>query len=477
MFLASLLSFFTGAWLLAAAPFTVTMKPAGYSARSDGETVTVSQVVKGGIADKAGLQTGMTLLRIDMPFRRFTSRTPLPQLTEDELLDALTPQPGELLQLGVASKDPRKKGPWTVLLQNQEPFPDNLFPVVPLPKERMDRLTLHQMNHYFARLAQAAEAEKNKPTLEAEQEASAYVVKGRLEGMMGGGFTPLQAHARLILKANCHSPLEKVELSGGAGFQARTLRPDSAIQTYQRFVVDLPLWSVRDVVQGCASPQPPFERGLNVSMSCQGKPVLKRDVAVKLTVHCEEALPGAVTYGRQVVHLAAPWEFLVGDTTPLSARVSIDKLIPRPAEATLVELDAAGKVLRRHASLPTDAHDQEFKVTLDTKEARTARLAVEVRFADGSNWVSAPETREVLTQEQVDARIREVREARAKLDAFEKHFFEKFDDPCKDLPATMEWLQAQTDLEYASAEKDGHSFSYKVKGALAPLAFSCHSWK
>ncbi|RKH20666.1 hypothetical protein D7X74_03555 [Corallococcus sp. CA047B] len=477
MFLASLLSVFTGAWLLAATPFTVTVKSAGYSARSDGETVTVTQVVKKGLADTAGLQTGMTLVRIITPIRRFTSRAPLPQLTEDELLDALTPPPGELLQLTVASKDPKKKGPGSVFLQSREPVPDNMFPVVPLPKEKLERLTMLQMNYYFARLAQAAEAEKNKPTLEAEQETRAYVVKGQLAGVMGGGFTPLQTHARLILKADCHSPLEKVELSGGAGFQALTLRPDSANQTYKRFVVDLPLWPVRDVVQGCASPRPPFERTLSVGMSCQGKPVLKRDVPVKLTVHCEEPLPGEVTYGRQVLYLVDPWEFLVGDTKPLLARVSLDKLIPRPAEATLVELDAAGKVSRRHASLPTDSHEQELKLTLDTKEARTARLAVEVRFADGSHWMSASETREILSQEQVDARTRRVVEARAKLDAFEKRFFEKFDDPCKDLPATMKWLQAQTDLEYASAEKDGHSFSYKVKGALAPLAFSCHSWK
>ncbi|RYZ43522.1 MAG: hypothetical protein EOO71_03430 [Myxococcaceae bacterium] len=480
MFLSSLLSVFTGAGLLAAVPFTVTVKSAGYSARSDGETVTVTQVVKKGIADKAGLQTGMTLLRISMPMRGFTSRTPLPQLNEADLQDALTPQPGEYLELNVASKDPKKKGPPSVFLQSREPVPDNPFPIVPIPKEQLSRLTSQQMNLYFVRLAQSANEARNQPVLKTEQETTAHVVKGRLEGVDGGGYTTLQVHPRLILEADCHSALEKVELSSDAGFKALTLRPAATDRTAERFVLDLPLWKTQDVVQGCTSARTALERTLRVRLSCQGKPALERDVPVKLTVSCSDTLPETLSYARKVLFLREPYEVLVGDKEPLTVDVWLERIIPRPTEAALVELDAGGKVLKRVMALPIPADPRErqtLQAPLDTTSARTLRLAVEARFADGSNWVGAPETREIRTQEQVDALTRQVVEGRAKMDAFEKRFAAKFADPCKDLPATMKWLQAQTDLEYASAEEDGHSFSYKVKGALAPLVFSCHAWK
>ncbi|RKH44871.1 PDZ domain-containing protein [Corallococcus sicarius] len=472
MFLNSLLSVFAGAWLLAAAPFTVTVKSAGYSARSDGETVTVSQVIKKGLADKAGLKKGMTLLSITMPIRPFTSNTPLAQLNKAELQDALTPPPGELLELRVASD-----GPGSVLLQSREPFPDNPFPVVPLAKEQLERLTPLQMNLYFARLSQFASEARNQPVLKTEQETTAHVVKGRLEGVEGGGYTSLQVHPRLILDAECQSPLEKVELRGGAGFKALTLRPDAPDRTGKRFVLDLPLWKAGDVVQACARARTSLERTLHVRMSCQGRPALERDVPVKLTVSCSDTLPATLSYERKVLFLEKPYEFLVGDKEPLTVQVWLERLMPRPAKAALVELDAGGKVLKRIMEIPIPADPRErqtFQVPLDTTTSHTVRLAIEARFADGTTWLGAPETREIRTQEQVDARTRRVVEGRAKMDAFEKRFAEQFNDPCVDLPATMKWLQAQSDLEYASAEESGHSFSYKVEGALAPLIFSCH---
>lgn len=107
MFLASLLSVFAGAWMFAAAPFTVTMKSAGYSASSDGETVTVTRVEPKSVAAEAGLQPGMKVKSISMPARAFI-KVPLAQLGAADLQDALTPQPGESLWLKV---DPPPKGP------------------------------------------------------------------------------------------------------------------------------------------------------------------------------------------------------------------------------------------------------------------------------------------------------------------------------------------------------------------------------
>ncbi|MFP2928685.1 hypothetical protein ACLESO_26515 [Pyxidicoccus sp. 3LG] len=64
---------------------------------------------------------------------------------------------------------------------------------------------------------------------------------------------------------------------------------------------------------------------------------------------------------------------------------------------------------------------------------------------------------------------------REALRSFERKFHDAWKDPCEKLPSTMEWLKAPPEIEWASAEESGHSFSYKVKGALAPLSFSCHT--
>ncbi|RKH45441.1 hypothetical protein [Corallococcus sicarius] len=94
MTLAPLLSMFAGAWMFAAAPFTVTMQSAGYSARSNGKTVTVTRVVPKSVAAEAGLQKGMKVKGIDMPIRAFI-KVPLAELSATDLQDALPPQPAK----------------------------------------------------------------------------------------------------------------------------------------------------------------------------------------------------------------------------------------------------------------------------------------------------------------------------------------------------------------------------------------------
>ncbi|MBJ6759176.1 hypothetical protein JGU66_00285 [Myxococcaceae bacterium JPH2] len=478
MVVSALLSVFTSAWVFAAAPFTVTLKSVGYSARSDGEQVTVSRVEQGSVADRAGLEPGMILVRISEPPRGFTSRTPLAQLKEADLLDALTPQPAEYLELKVRAEGAMKRSRSRVILQSPEPLPDNPFPTVPLPPEQMARLTPRQLSLYFARLAVAGSEARNRPRLQVSQETTAHVVKGRLAGVDGGGFTPLWIHPSLVLDADCHGPLQEVALRGGEGGPSRTLKPDSMGRTQERFTVDLPLWSTREVIQGCSKEGPVFERRLHASLSCQGKPTLEQDIPVKLTVRCADAPPRGFVARRLLLFLDEPTAFLVGDQASVQGEVDFDKILPRPAEAALVELDAAGAVSRRILAIPMDSKTRpKAQAPLDTTNARTVRLAIEARFADGSTWIGEPQTREIRTPAQVEALNQRVTEHRAKLDAFEKRFAAQFDDPCQNLSATMTWLRAQDELEYASAEDDGHSFSYNVKGGLAPVIFNCHRWE
>ncbi|GMU06641.1 hypothetical protein [Corallococcus caeni] len=468
MFLASLLSVFAGAWLLAAAPFTVTMKSAGYSARSDGKTVTVTRVEPRSVAAEAGLQKGMKVTGIFMPIRAFI-KVPLPQLNATDLQDALTPQPAESLGLQVETK----RGPEQLILQSRDPLPANPFPVIPLTQAQQERLTMVQANLYQVRLMQALMEQQQGPPLKVRQETTAYVMQGKLVGVEGGGATPLWLHPSISLEARCRDGLEKLEVSGAAKDVNLTLKPEDARYAGgSSFELVPALWKAPQVVQQCAGVPKPLEQSLHLKLTCKGKPPVEQDAAVKLAVRCGE--PAPVT--RRLMFLREPWDFMVGDKTPLQVDVGTGMIIPRPSEVAVVELDADGKVTRRLASVPIakNTHDSTVHVPLDTTVARTVKLAVEVRYADGSTWLTEPDTREVRSQEQLDALKRKVTESRAKMDAFEKRFAAKFNDPCADLPATMKWLQAQPDLEYASAAESGHSFSYKVKDTLAPLVFSCH---
>ncbi|NOK34866.1 hypothetical protein HMI49_16830 [Corallococcus exercitus] len=470
MFLASLLSVFAGAWLFAAAPFTVTMKSAGYSARSDGKTVTVTRVVPGSVAAEAGLEKGMKVTGVPQPFRAFI-KVPLPQLGATDLQDALTPQPAEDLWLRVETK----RGPDQLILKSREPLPDNPFPVMPLTAAQQERLTPLQANRYQARMVQSAMEAMRRPRAELRQRTTAYVVKGRLTGIDGGGATPLWLHPSMELRTPCGDRLEKVELSSATGDVNLTLRPGEAGEPGGPFELAPPLWPVQQVLQ-CKSTPTDLERTLHVKLSCKGLPPGEQDVSVKLTVHCDEPY-GASRRAQPPLVLGEPKDFLVGDKTPLQLEVFAHQLIPRPTEVTVVELDAQGQVTRRLAPAPMGKNAREpgqrLQLTLDTTARRTARLALEARFSDGSTWLSEPQTREIRTRAQVEALRREALEANDRADAFLEDLHDRFSAPCADLPTTMKWILAHPAIE--SAQGTSGKIYYRVKGSASPYSavFMC----
>ncbi|RKG83061.1 hypothetical protein D7W79_00855 [Corallococcus exercitus] len=468
MFLASLLSVFTGAWLFAAAPFTVTMKSAGYSARSDGKTVTVTRVVPKSVAAEAGLEKGMKVTGVPQPFRAFI-KVPLPQLGATDLQDALTPQPAEDLWLRVETK----RGPDQLILKSREPLPDNPFPVMPLTAAQQERLTPLQANRYQARMVQSAMEAMRRPRAELRQRTTAYVVKGRLTGIDGGGATPLWLHPSMELRTPCGDRLEKVELSSATGDVNLTLRPGDAGASGGSFELAPPLWPVQQVLQ-CKDTATALERTLHVKLSCEGLPPGEHDVSVKLTVRCDDlhSQPGPA---QPPLVLEEPKDFLVGDKTPLQMKVFAHQLVPRPTEATLVELDAQGQVLRRLTPVPLGKNAHEpglpLQVTLDTTARRTARLALEVRFSDGSTWLSEPQTREIRTPAQVEALRREALEVNDRATAFLEDLHDRFSAPCGDVPTTMKWILAHPAIE--AAHTGYYKLYYKVKGSSHFSVFMC----
>ncbi len=464
MFLASLLSVLAGAWMFAAAPFTVTMKSAGYSARSDGKTVTVTRVEPKSVAAEAGLQKGMKVTGIDQPSRAFFVKVPLAQLDAADLQDALTPQPEEALWLRVETR----QGPDQRILKSREPLPDNPFPVMPLTAAQLARLTPMQQSRYLQLLAFDT---FRRPRIDVSQRTTAYVLKGKLSGVEGGGATPLWLHPNIQLGISCSNP-EQVELSGAVGPMNLTPRPEDVRASAASFHLVPPVWPVQQILQQCERPAASLDKVLHVKVTCKDVSPAEQDVTLTLNVRCE----GHLSFIPQPPLLVwEPQDFLVGDKTPLQVEVFAHKLIPRPAEVSLVELDSAGKVTRRLRSLPmgkdADAPGLPVQVTLDTTTSRTVRLALEARYSDGSTWLSEPQTREVRTPAQVEELRRKRVAARARETDFLESLHDKFNAPCNDLPTTMKWIRAHPAIESASG--GGREISYKVKGHSSFSTFLC----
>ncbi|MFP2925032.1 hypothetical protein ACLESO_07395 [Pyxidicoccus sp. 3LG] len=327
----------------------------------------------------------------------------------------------------------------------------------------------------LAQYAPPAARRKPRPPFEVEQSTTAFVIKGQVQGVEWGGFTPLWVHPSLVLQANCEGRLRKVELRGADTKLLRTLEmPADSTLHGTRFDIDLPVWSVKEVVQQCQTGKASLERSLNATLFCQGQREQKHGFVAKLAVSCDAPVPYLVQAKRDLLlRLGPPYDALrVGSSEPLTVGADLTRMIPRPTEAHLVEADADGKVLRRLAplALPEELRGQELQVPLDTRSARTVRLAVETRFADGSTWVGGVKTQEIITDTARQARS----EADGEMQAFEVRFREKFKDRCADLDATMEWLEEQPEIEVASVAEGGHSFYYKVHGALSGMSYSCH---
>ncbi|MCP3144128.1 PDZ domain-containing protein [Pyxidicoccus xibeiensis] len=471
--------------LLAATPFSVTIEPLGFSARSDGEQVTVEKVKKGSVAAKVGLAPGMRIERINSPMRLF-ARKPITELNETDLHDALMPAWEEPLWLTVRVGEKQAE----MQLARKDRPPAEEFPVIPLPPEQLLRLTPRQHARYMARLGSYYNSDSEpqpKPALRLEQGATAHVVGGKLKEVDGGGATPAWVYARATLDANCQRTLEKVVLRGTTPGLPRTFTRKPGFAEYNaRFEVDLPLWKPAAVTRACTSKTSSLTVPLVADMYCKGVPVQKTKLTATLAVECkQEPAPGdedlrgdfSLLVLERPGDTLRPGQLAVGAKGNVELRVYLGNVIPRPSEATLVELDAKGKVSRRFGKekVPEDeSSDQTFQVELDTKEPRTVRLALEVRFPDGSVVLGPPEEVEVVTPEQVAEERRQIEEAHERMQSFQRKLLDARKDPCEKIEATVAWLKAQPEIEWASGD-GSHSFSYQVKGALAPLIFSCHS--
>ncbi|CAM3401765.1 hypothetical protein G4177_34530 [Corallococcus sp. ZKHCc1 1396] len=475
LLLSAATSLFTTTWLLAAAPFTVAVEPVGFSVRSNGEEVVITQVVPGGPAAREGLKAGMQIQNLVSPLRP-GSHGPLTNMDEADLRTSLTPTWEEPLIIIVGTL--QKNAMFT--LQRTDKPPRVEFPVIPLPPEQVRLLTVHQQLLYTTLLSRVERGEPGPvqaPTLDIQQDNTAWVTQGQLQVVDEGGFTGQWVHPRFVLKSNCPERLEKLVVRGGAG-RPQTLRPDpGSRRAAQQFTLDLPLWPVRDVTQGCAKGLTELTASVVAEVSCVNDPVLRKTLPLKLALTCDQPIAGW-RVSRLLLNMGEN-DFLVGAqaVVPLEARLA--SLIPQATFVTVVEVDDKGKVTRRFATAPVTGKAKEAKevkteVALDTKTARTVRLAAELKFADGSTRLTPVESVDILTAEQKAKEERDWVEGNEKLRAFTARIQKERPDPCANVAATVEWIQQQPEVSHAWAPKDGHNFNYQVKGFDQPMIFMCH---
>ncbi|MCY1043217.1 hypothetical protein OV208_18010 [Corallococcus sp. bb12-1] len=477
LLLSAATSLFTTTWLLAAAPFTVTVEPVGLSVSSNGEAVVVTKVVPGSPASREGVKPQMRLESIGGPMR-FFSLSPLTKLGQEELQAALTPTWDEPLIFTVApqGKEPEQ----TFTLKRADRAPRVEFPVVPLPDEQVRRLTVMQMQRYHIRLAQVMNGEPTfpeAPSLELQQEdTAAWVTQGQLRVMDGGGFTGQWVHPRFVLKSACPLGKGKLEVSKAGPGRPLTLQVEhGSRRPFDDTRVDLPLWSLQDVTKACAQGRKELTASVAATLSCEEDPALKKSLPVKMALTCEQPLPVGRSGELELLVNRSKYTYLVGEQARPEMEVLLSTLFPNAASVTLVQVDAQGQVIRRFATypVPSDARGVTMEATLDTTGVSTVRLAAELKFADGSTRLTSAEQVAISTPE-LETKKDQARVAGTKaLMEISARLTKERKSACDDPDGSVAWLEAQPEVESAS-NHEGHSISYRMKGSGESLSIMCH---
>ncbi|WP_140795815.1 PDZ domain-containing protein [Myxococcus xanthus] len=486
MFLSAMTSALASALLLTAAPLTVTIEPLGFSVQNVNKEVRVTKVLPGSIAAQEGLEPGMRILSIERPMRSF-ARDPIHLLSQEDLRDALIPTWDEPLSIRIKTASEERY----LRLRRTDPRPAQEFPDTPLTREQVNRLTRLERSRYS--LWQAQHAGMHAPPMPefelGQKQATAYVKADVLLTVMGGGSTPTHVYASATVLTPCEGALEKLVLRGApAGGAPLQLRPD--VRGMNASVhVDLPLWKPAAAIQACraAAPSsvPSLESRVKAELHCQGAPVQKREFTATLRVFCDEPLPAGIRDARNVLSLAgtrraddAPalvHQLEVGANGTLGLDARLDGIVPPPVEVSLVELDGKGNTARRHATKKVEPEMAElpFQVTLDTRTARTARLAAALRFADGSTRLSFPADVAIVTREEVAAQQQQAEEAFQRLIDFNRKLSQQWPSACDSLAEVTAWTQAQPEIEWA-ASSPGSSMTYQMKGSSGLNVLNCH---
>lgn len=440
----------------------ITFDEVGFAVVRNGTTLVVSRVAAEGVAAKAGLQVDDVIDSVIAP----SPRSSLTALDDEQLRAYLLPT----WESPVALRIKREKATRIVQLTRPGTRTEPEFPTMPLPPEALKKLTPMQMARYMSMLSTHVASNRPKPKtfISHQQKPQVWVAKGAVVEGAGASWTGEWVHLETSLEWSCvGAPMRSVTLrSERAPVPTTIVESNDANLQGSSTPISVPMWKLSDVVAHCGSPLPSVP--VEAEIHCEGKPPVVQPLDATLEVHCDQ--PASHSTTLDALRLFDIETLVIEQPKPLNATVWWSRAVPKPVSAVIVELDAKGLVVgTRSQLLPWQADDAVVPFTLDLKPARPITLALQFTFADGSTRRSPPQTMRTVTKAVYDAEVAEFGKSMGQLSDVMK----RLKNPCKDLDATVRFLEKQPEVR--SVSRIGGDITYVGKAPPGlPMLIHCH---
>lgn len=463
--------------MLAVLAAPVSVEVLGFAVEVRGDVVVVTRVEANSAAEKAGLVLGVEFDRApSSPIYRF-ARGPLAPLPERDLRDALTPSWGEPLIIWGTLEGKRRN----YVMTRTDPEPKVRFPELPLPTEKLVRLSIMETARYYAALGAWVqvrnEAQRPKAaalSLSATPEALLTPAGVEVTGQLAA--TPEWLYLVDRLSFNCaSSPMRRIELVGPSPVTKVVATSSDAALRGASVPVELPLWRVKDAQAACKAGRMSLPSVVLVgTLGCEGVPDVSVELSLPLTLRCDAVAP-TPRFHLDGLHVRSPETVLVGTRAPTQLEVWWSSMKPTPVLVTVVELDARGAVMKRLKAVSPPGRDEgdsvKVTVAIDTSKERDAQLALEVKFPDGTIDLSTAHPVRVITPERDAAELRAFQARQAALEDVMKRLRAAFPKICANPDVAVAWLREQPGVDIAT-NHGGHNLSFSVGGL--PMIIDCH---
>lgn len=442
----------------------LTLDEVGFAVVRTDSAVVVSRVDVDGVAAKAGLQVDDIIDSVIAP----NPRSFLFKLDDQQLRAHLLPT----WEAPVALRIKRGQAPRLVQLNRPGKRTEPEFPTMPLPPEELKKLTPMQMSRYFAALSASTRA--NRPTAKTfishESRPQVFLAKRAVVEGVNASWTGAWVHLETSLRWNCAgAPMRSVTLRAEQAPVPTTIveSKDANLQGSST-PISVPLWRLADVAGRCPGggglPSVPVE----AEIRCEGQPPVTQPLTATLEVRCDQAPNQSTTL--DALRLFDIETLVIEQPKPLTATVWWSRAVPKPVSAVIVELGPKGVIGTRSKVLPWQADDAVVPFTLALEPARSITLALQFTFADGSTRLSPPQTMRTVTKAAFDAELAEFGKATGQLSDVMK----RLKDPCKDLDATVRFLEQQPEVKSAARHDGDITYVGKAPPGL-PMLIHCHA--
>lgn len=434
----------------------------GFAVVRRGDALVVSRVDAEGVAAKAGLQVDDVIDSVMAP----SPRSALASLEDDQVRAYLLPT----WESPVALRIKRATAPRIVQLTRPGKRNEPEFPTMPLPPEALKKLTPMQMARYMSALS--SHVAKNRPEAKTfishQEKPQVWVANGAVVEGVGASWTGSWVHLETSLRWNCAgAPLRSVTLRSEQAPVPKTIveSADAHLQGSST-TISVPLWKLSDVTARCTGSLPSVP--VEAEIGCEGQPPVTQPLTATLEVRCDQAPNQSAML--DALRLFDIETIVIEEPKALRATIWWSRAVPKPVSAVLVEMNPKGVVVgARSKVLPWQADDAVVPFTLDLKPARAITLALQFTFADGSTRLSASQSMRTVTKAAFDAELAEFSAAEGQL----SDVLKRLKDPCKDLDATVRFLEKQPEVKAVSRSGGDITYVGKAPPGL-PMLIHCH---